>query len=148
MNNIMNNPKADRQTICVTPKDPIVEVTEENWPIIRQGEFYIVDGQHSVEAAKALLANNNWKSPLKPTIRYWKALLVHSDDYNQLITISAFLNQTNKIKAFEASWTANIEAGRTLWEEHGCPPKERDNAVVKNPQWQVICLNEFTDARP
>jgi hypothetical protein len=148
MNNIMNNPKADRQTICVTPKDPIVEVTEENWPILRKGEFYIVDGQHSVEAAKALLADDNWKSPLKPTIRYWKALLVHSEDSNQLISISAFLNQTNKIKAFEASWTANIEAGRTLWEEHGCPPKERDNAVVKNPLWQVICFDEFTDARP
>jgi hypothetical protein len=27
MNNIMNNPKADRQTIRVTPKDPVVEVT-------------------------------------------------------------------------------------------------------------------------
>jgi hypothetical protein len=144
MNNIMNNPKADRQTICVTPKDPIVEVTEENWPILRKGEFYIVDGQHSVEAAKALLADDNWKSPLKPTIRYWKALLVHSEDSNQLISISAFLNQTNKIKAFEASWTANIEAGRTLWEEHGCPPKERDNAVVKNPLWQVICFDEFS----
>jgi hypothetical protein len=52
----------------VTPKDPIVEVTEENWPIIRQGEFYIMDSQLSVEAAKALLADDNWKSPLKPTI--------------------------------------------------------------------------------
>jgi hypothetical protein len=148
MNNIMNNPKTNRQTICVTPKDPIMEVTEENWPILRKGKFYIVDGQHSVEAAKTLLAYDNWKSPLKPTIRYWKSLLVHSEDYNQLIAISVFLNQTNKIKAFEASWAANIEAGRTLWEEHGCPPKERDNAVVKNPKWQVIFPKQFTDARP
>ena len=107
-----------------------------------------MDGQHSVEAAKALLADDNWKSPLKPTIRYWKALLVYSKDSNQLIAISAFLNQTNKIKAFEASWAANIVAGRTLWEEHNCPPKERDNAVVKNPKWQVIFPNQFTDARP
>jgi hypothetical protein len=68
MNSIMNNPKADRQTICVIPKDPVVEVTKENWPILKRGEFYIVDGQHSVEAAKTLLADDNWKNPLKPTI--------------------------------------------------------------------------------
>ena len=58
MNNIMNNPKFDRQTIFVTPKDHVVAVTEENWPILRNGEFYIVDGQHCVLAAKALLEND------------------------------------------------------------------------------------------
>ena len=43
MNNIMNNPKFDRHTICATPKDLIVEVNEKNWPIFKDGEFYIVD---------------------------------------------------------------------------------------------------------
>ena len=137
MNNIMNNPKFDRQTICVTPKDPVVEVTEKNWPILKEGEFYIVDGQHSVMAAKALLANDEWRSPLKEAIRYWKAFVVHSKDMNQLIAISAFMNQGNKVRQFEASWAANIVAGRTLWVEHECPPKERENAVIKNPKWQV-----------
>jgi hypothetical protein len=148
MNNIMNNPKADRQTICVTPKDPVVEVTTKNWPILRLGEFYIVDGQHSVEAAKALLADENWKSPLKPTIQAWKTLVVHSEDFNQLIAISVFLNQTNKVRAFEASWAANIVVGRTLWVEDDSPPKERNNAVIKNPKWQVIYHDKFTDVRP
>ena len=138
MNNIMNNPKFDRQTICVTPKDPVVDVTEENWPIIREGEFYIVDGQHSIAAAKALLENDSWQNPLKESIRYWKAFLVHSTDTNQLIAISAFLNQGNKVRQFEASWVANIVAGRKLWEEHGCPPKERENAVRKNPKWHAF----------
>ena len=55
MNNIMNNPKGDRQTICVTPKDPKLPVTRENWEEIKKGEFYIIDGQHSVAAAKILL---------------------------------------------------------------------------------------------
>ena len=148
MNNIMNNPKFDRQTICVTPKDHVVEVNEKNWPILRNGEFYIVDGQHSVMAAKALLEDDEWKSPLKETIRYWKAFVVHSKDSNQLIAISAFMNQGNKVRQFEASWAANIVAGRTLWVEHECPPKERENAVVKNPKWQVCHSYKFTDARP
>ena len=140
MNNIMNNPKLDRQTICVTPKDPAVPVTEENWPILKEGEFFIVDGQHSVMAAKALLADHEWKSPHKEAIRYWKAFLVHSTDMNQLIAISAFMNQGNKVRQFEASWAANIVAGRTLWVEHDRPAKERENAVTKNPKWQVSHL--------
>ena len=148
MNNIMNNPKFDRQTICVTPKDPVVEVNEQNWPILKDGEFYIVDGQHSVMAAKALLEDDEWKSPLKETIRYWKAFVVYSKDSNQLIAISAFMNQGNKVRQFEASWAANIVAGRTLWMEHDCPPKERENAVVKNPKWQVMKPCVFTDVRP
>ena len=137
MNNIMNNPKFDRQTICVMPKDPVVEVTAENWPILKEGEFYIVDGQHSVQAAKQLLENDKWQSPLKEKIQFWKAFVVYSTDSNQLIAISAFMNQGNKVRQFEASWAANIVAGRTLWVEHGCPPKERENAVIKNPKWQV-----------
>ena len=137
MNNIMNNPKFDRQTICVMPKDPVVAVKEENWPILKEGEFYIVDGQHNVEAAKTLLKNDEWKSPLKESIRFWKAFVVYSTDSNQLIAISAFMNQGNKVRQFEASWAANLIAGRNLWVEHDCPPKERENAVVKNPKWQV-----------
>ena len=58
MNNIMNNPKFDRQTICVTPKDPVVEVIAKNWPILKDKEFYIVDGQHIVMAAKNLLEDD------------------------------------------------------------------------------------------
>ena len=96
-----------------------------------------MDMQHSVEAAKALLENDEWKSPLKETIRYWKAFVVYSTASNQLIVISAFMNQGNKERQFEASWAANIMAGRTFWVEHGRPPKERENAVIKNPKWQV-----------
>ena len=64
MNNIANKPKSNKQTILVTPKDPMVEVTK-NWPILEEGEFYIVNGQHSVMAVKALVADDESKSLLK-----------------------------------------------------------------------------------
>ena len=51
--------------------------------------------------------------------------------------ISAFLNSENKIKAFEASWAANIVAARNLWVAHGSPPKERENVKSHSPQWKV-----------
>lgn len=31
MNNIMNNPSGERQTTCVTPKDPFLRVTQKTW---------------------------------------------------------------------------------------------------------------------
>ena len=69
MNNIMNNPKFDRQTICVIPKDHVVEVTEKNWPILKDEDFCIVKGQHSVMAAKTFLEDEEWKNPLKEIIQ-------------------------------------------------------------------------------
>ena len=108
MNNIMNNPKFDRQTIYMTPKDPMVEVIKKNWPTLKEGEFYIVDSQHSVMAAKTLLENDEWKSHLKDAIRYRKAFVVYSKDSNHLIAISASKTHGNKVRQFEALWAANI----------------------------------------
>ena len=83
MTNILNNPKFNMQTICVIMKDPVVDVTEENWPILQEREFYIVDDEHSVLAIKAPPVNDKKKNPLKETIRFWKAFVVHSRDSNQ-----------------------------------------------------------------
>lgn len=167
MNNIMNNPKGDRQTICVTPKDPKVPVTKENWEEIRKGEFYIIDGQHSVEASKLLLKTDAWNSPLKSAFRYWKSFIVYSDNTNTLTYISGFMNQGNKVRQFEASWAANLVAARSVWVHHKRPQKERENAAYKNPLWKVIFvyglrtrvrklafyvqlnfIHKLTDARP
>lgn len=137
MNNIMNNPKGDRQTICVTPKDPQLPVTKENWEEIRKGDFYVIDGQHSVAAAKILLKTDAWKSPLKKDLRYWKSFIVYSENMNTLTYISGFMNQGNKVRQFEASWAANLLAARSVWVHLNRPQKERENAAVKNPQWKV-----------
>jgi hypothetical protein len=136
------------QTICVTPKELVVEVTTQNWPILKDEKLYIIDRQHSVMAAKTLLEDQSWKNPLKETIRYRKAFVVHSNDSNQLIVISTFMNQKNEVRQFEASWVANIVTRRTLWMEHDCLPKKRKNTVIKNPKWQIIYSYKFTNARP
>ena len=140
MNNIMNNPKGNCQTICVTPKDPVLPVTKENWEEIKKGDFYIIDGQHSVAAAKILLKTDAWKSPLKKDLRYWKSFIVYIDNTNTLTYISGFMNQGNKVRQFEASWAANLVAARSVWVHLDRPQKERENAAVKNPQWKVCFL--------
>ena len=143
INNLMNNVKWDRQTVCVMPKDLTSRPTERDWPKIQNGEFWIIDGQHSLEASQIILKDKNFQHELKEDLRYWKAFLVWSDDWEKLRKISTFLNSGNKIKAFEASWAANIVAARDVWVAHNCPPKERENAKNQSPQWKV----SFTNAR-
>ena len=47
------------------------------------------------------------------------------------------MNSGNKIKAFEASWAANIVTARDVWVAYGCPPKEKENAKTPSLQWKV-----------
>ena len=142
INNLMNNVKWDRQTVCVMPKGFKSPPTERDWPKIQSGEFWIIDGQHSLEASQIILKDDNFQHELKADLRYWKAFLVWSDDWDKLRKISTFLNSGNKIKAFEASWAANIVAARDVWVAHECPAKERENAKNQSPRWKVSFTNE------
>ena len=137
INNLMNNVKWDRQTVCVMPKGFKTRPTEKDLPQILKGDFWIIDGQHSLEASQMILENDEYQHELKGELRYWKAFLVWSDDWEKLRKISAFLNSGNKIKAFEASWAANIVAARDVWVAHGSPAKERENVKSHSPQWKV-----------
>ena len=137
LNNLYNNVKWDRQTVCVMPKGFKTRPTERDWPAILNGEFYIIDGQHSLEAAKIVLKDDSFQHELKEDLRYWKSYLVWSEDWEKLRKISTYLNSGNKTKAFEASWAANIVAARDVWVAHGSPPKERENAKKPSTQWKV-----------
>ena len=79
---------------------------------------------------------------LKADLRYWKAFLVWSDDWDKLRKISTFLNSGNKIKAFEASWAANIVVARDVWVHIGARQK-RENAKTQSPQWKVSYEQTF-----
>ena len=103
INNLMNNMKWDRHTVCVMPKGLTSRPTEKDWPQIHNGEFWIIDGQHSLEASQLILKDDNFQHKRKADLRYWKAFMVWSDDRDKLRKFLTFLNFGNKIKAFEAS---------------------------------------------
>lgn len=133
----MNNPTFDMQTICMTPNDTVVDVTQKNWPILKEWDFYIINGQLNVMAVKILLKNDEWRNPLKKTNRYWRTFVMYSKDSNLLITISFFINQGNKVRQFEASWGANIVTKMFFWVEHKWPSKECKNIMINNIKWHV-----------
>lgn len=137
--------KDDRQTIVVMPQGLKTMPTPDMWPEIQKGDFWLIDGQHSVEASKKIQNLPNWSDPKnqKEKLKKWKALVVWSDNETMLSDISRYFNKGNKKRAYQASWIRNIMASRSVWEFYEKPPKERDNAKDKNPKWEVNCLRPF-----
>lgn len=128
-----------RQTIVVMPQGLKKMPTPEMWPEISKGDFWLIDGQHSVEASKKIQLMDEWADPnnQKEKLKFWKALVVWSDDDTKLSDISRYFNMGNKKRAYQASWIRNIMASREVWEFYGRPPRERENAKDKNPKWEV-----------
>lgn len=134
--------KDDRQTIVVMPQGLKKMPTADMWPTISKGDFWLIDGQHSVEASKKIQLMTEWDDPNneKEKLKIWKALVVWSDNETILSDISRYFNMGNKRRAYQASWTQNIIASRAVWEFYGRPPKERENAKDKNPKWEVSII--------
>ena len=58
VNYLLNIPDmSTKQTLCVMPVGLSVKPTE--WEEIKDGDFYIINGQHSVEASKFMFDNAN-----------------------------------------------------------------------------------------
>jgi len=146
--------KDDRQTIVLMPQGHKKTPTPDMWPEIKKGDFWLIDGQHSVCAAKKIQGMHEWDDPYnqKEKLKTWRALVVWSDDDTKLSDISRYFNMGNKKRAYQASWARNIMASREVWEFYDRPPKERENARDKNPNWEVslnlnlllfICCDAF-----
>ena len=135
--------KDDRQTIVVMPQGLTKMPTPEMWDNLKHGDFWLIDGQHSVEAAKKIQLMENWDDPYgqKEKLKVWKALVVWSDNMTRLSDISRYFNMGNKKRAYQASWIRNIMASREVWEFYERPPKERENAKDKNPKWEVSIVS-------
>lgn len=131
--------KDNRQTIVIMPQGLRTMPTPDMWPQIQKGDFWLIDGQHSVEASKKIQLMDEWDDPAnqKEKLKVWKALVVWSDDEKRLSDISRYFNMGNKKMPYQASWIRNIMASRAVWEFYGRPPKERENAKDKNPKWEV-----------
>ena len=90
--------KDDRQTIVVMPQGLKRMPTADMWPAISKGDFWLIDGQHSVKASKKIQLMTEWDDPnnQKEKLKVWKALVVWSDNETVLSDISRFFNMGNK----------------------------------------------------
>ena len=90
--------KKDRQTLVLMPQGYKTMPTLDMWPSIEKGDFWLIDDQHSVEAAKQLQVRIDWveKKNIRKSLKVWNALVVWSDNNTRLSDISRYFNKNNK----------------------------------------------------
>ncbi|CAA9336781.1 hypothetical protein AVDCRST_MAG94-2149, partial [uncultured Leptolyngbya sp.] len=132
--------KTDKQTLCVMPAVVDDEVTAENWDELKKGKFWIINGQHSVAASKAMIAAN---PPIgEQTLKYfrtWNCYIVYTRDKEKLRKISAFYNRVNHFNNFLPSWATNIIGARPLWVNLGRP---KAPPAQNTPGGRALSANE------
>lgn len=130
----------NKQTICLMPKGCDKRPTMEMWETkLKMGQFWIINGQHSIEASKRLVSDRSFKDEnRKNELRTWSAFFVWSTDDLQLNDISSFYNESNNFDVFSPTIVNNILHARKTWEIYGRPPKCRSNSSseMKKP-WEV-----------
>lgn len=107
-----------RQTICIMPKN--LKEMPTSWEQIKNGKFYIINGQHSVLALMEL-QRTKLDPGRKKALRTWKAYVIWTMDPNLSVMISEFFNLVNHLIAFQPTWGQNIMASRNVWKDYGCP---------------------------
>lgn len=142
--------KHTRQTICIMPKG--LTVKPKSWDEIKDGEFIIINGQHSVEASKRMQNDDSVDQNVKDFFKTWNAFVVWSLDLNKLRTISAFYNRCNHFSIFSPTWATNILASRSLWLFYGRPSvplpqseigksaRHRALAAQNDARWKVLTI--------
>ena len=92
VNWLLNMPdKSTKQMLCVMPVGFNEKPTE--WKDIEKGKFFIINGQHSVEASKWMMDDaNKVDKEEREHFRKWKCFVVWSNNLEKLRTISAFYN--------------------------------------------------------
>ena len=141
VNWLMNMPdKSTRQTLCVM----LIGFNEKptKWKDIKKGNFFIINGQHSVEASKWMMDDaNKVDKEERKHFRKWKCFVVWSNDPEKLQTISAFYNQMNHFQVIQPSWATNILGVRTVWRQwasHEIPRRQHrlGPARQQGGQWK------------
>lgn len=110
-----------KQTLCVMPK---TETKPTSWEEICDGEFLIINGEHSVATSKSMLEIGIIEQ-IARNFRRWNCFIVWSKDKRKLQRLSAYYNRVNHFSVFKPTWATNVLAARYIWTsmDRPQPPK-------------------------
>ena len=112
-----------KMTLCAMPKDLTKRPLTFN--DIKQGKFWMINGQHSVEASKRM-KNVVGVEKKYEMFKEWECFIVWNKDAQIICQISAYYNRVNHFHSYMPTWATNILSARTVWISLGrpAPPKE------------------------
>ena len=126
--------KTTKQTLCVMPvmkknnrRQP------ESWDEVKDGQFYIINGQHSVAASKMMMEEGSGVSEeVQNHFKTWNCFIVWSLDAEKLRYISAFYYCVNHFQAIQLSWVTNILGVRSVWIAMGRPKHPKGDGTPQS----------------
>ena len=135
---LLNLPdRKTKQTLCIMPKG--LTSKPQSWEEIKDGSFYIINGQHSIAANKKICdMGSGVDDDVRKDFRVWSCFVVWSEDAEILRSISAYYNRINHFEQIQPSWATNILGARKVWESMGCP---------ENPS-QITAAGSTVQRRP
>ena len=93
-----------------------------SWEEIKDSDFYIINGQHSVAVSKLIMqVGSGADDDVKNDFHVWSCFIVWSSDEEILWSISAYYNRINHFQMIQSSWATNILGVRTVWVSMGSP---------------------------
>ena len=128
------------QKICIDnlhllPKRP------SSWGDIKNGNFFIVNGQHSMEASKFLKDMLSCSERQNIEVVEWDAYIIWSNDKNQLQSIFEFYNIYNGMGHAVATLRTTIISARMVWFNFGRPQPSQSNIDLRQNDGIVLKEN-------
>ena len=140
---IQTPPAWPHHNLCLMPKFEKGETWKEGmtWDDIKDGQFIIINGQHSVAASREIILHKDTEKALKDKLKVWPCTIVWTEDPSMTVRLSYTLNNSNSFNKFTPTWTTQIMYCRRVWVKLGQPQKQRANAVSPDPKmaeaWKV-----------
>jgi hypothetical protein len=131
-----------RQKVCLTPVDSnnkLLQKKPEKWEEIKDGNFMIINGQHSIFASKDLQKGGCGESR-RDELRTWGAFIVWSLDPTKLRNISKFYNCTNHLDHAQPTWGNQIISCRNIWIECKRPTDSSTEASARHNKANLSLL--------
>ena len=115
---LINMPdRTTRQILYIMPQ---TQEKPTSFRDIEDGNFWIINGQHSVEASKTMQGMDVPQST-REFFQKWNCFIVWTRSKEKLRKISAYYNRVNHFSSFKPTWSTNILAPRFIWTKLGSP---------------------------
>ena len=116
-----------KQTLCVMPA---TDKKPTDWEEIKDGKFFIINGQYNVAVSQKMQAMDLPEKIVKPFLN-WNCFIVWSKDKNRLWQILGYYNCCNHLGMFKLTWATNALGTRFIWTELGRPIPPKSTTEIR-----------------
>ena len=121
---LINMPdRSTKQTLCIMPQ---MKEKPTSFQEIEDGSFWIINGQHSVEASRSM-QDMDVPLSMREFFQKWNCFIVWTKSKEKLRKISAYYNRVNHFSSFKPT---NILAARFIWTELGSPSSPKSATAL------------------